>query len=93
MIDLSSEDLHGIVGGAGLGYGSRAYVNGQRGQVISHAGNPVIETRDFRGRSTGTTTLTGYDQVFRRVLNAVVPTFQVGPRNGAELKAFRSRGW
>jgi hypothetical protein len=79
-----------------MGYGQTVYVNGQRGQVISRGTNQsrvVVETRDLRGRSTGTTTLSGYDMTFRRQLHSTTPSFVVGPRNGAELKTFRSRGY
>jgi hypothetical protein len=64
-------------GATDLEYGQRVRVDGQEGQVISHNnhGSVVVETHDFRGRSTGTTTLTRFDQAFRRQLRAGLPSY------------------
>jgi hypothetical protein len=92
---LDDTDLQLVTGG--LGWGQTAYINGQRGQVIAplpgKSGSTVVETRDFSGRSTGTTTLTPYDLNFRSQLHSVTPSFRVGPRNMHELNSLRSRGF
>src|SRR5215475_2851660 len=83
-----------------LRYGQPVRVNGQEGQVISQGARPngavVVETRDGRGRSTGTVTLTAYDQAFRRQLHqppGSPPSYTGLIRNAADLARYRSRGY
>ena len=73
------------------------YVNGQQGRVISQGTNQthrvVIETHNAAGRSTGTTTLNGYNLAFNRQLKPGTPSYVGLVRNMNDLNRLRHRGF
>ena len=81
----------------GLRYNQRVYVNGQQGRVISQGTNQthrvVVETHNAAGRSTGTTTLNGYNLAFNRQLKPGTPSYVGLVRNMNDLNRLRHRGF